>query len=83
MFQFCSGQHHRLQNFIDSAFILAEKTQEKIELLIVEWNPPKNNRRVIDAFVRMYKYGYTGKLINPIYIYIYMYIYRDSEVQNF
>lgn len=48
-----SGQHHRLQNFIDSAYILAEKTQEKIELLIVEWNPPANHRRVIDAFVRI------------------------------
>jgi hypothetical protein len=56
---------------------LAEKTQEKIELLIVEWNPPKNNRRVIDAFVRMYKYRYTGKLINPIYICICL------EIQKF
>lgn len=45
------GQHHRLQNFIDSAFILAEKTETKIELLIVEWNPPSDKRRVIDAFV--------------------------------
>ncbi|GAA5816283.1 hypothetical protein MFLAVUS_009809 [Mucor flavus] len=47
---YAGGQHHRLQNFIDSAFILAEKTRERIELLIVEWNPPKNTRRVIDAF---------------------------------
>ncbi|CAO3625119.1 unnamed protein product [Mucor fragilis] len=47
---YAGGQHHRLQNFIDSAYILAEKTQEKIELLIVEWNPPANHRRVIDAF---------------------------------
>jgi hypothetical protein len=46
-----SNQHHRLQNFIDSAYLLAEKTEEKIELLIVEWNPPENKRRVVDAFV--------------------------------
>lgn len=51
MCMYDSGQHHRLQNFIDSAYILAEKTQEKIELLIVEWNPPEGSRRVIDAFV--------------------------------
>lgn len=50
-----SEQHHRLQNFIDSAYILAEKTQEKIELLIIEWNPPPDKRRVIDAFVRFEK----------------------------
>ncbi|KAI8639086.1 hypothetical protein BD408DRAFT_350644 [Parasitella parasitica] len=47
---YAGGQQHRLQNFIDSAYILAEKTQERIELLIVEWNPPENRRRVIDAF---------------------------------
>ncbi|KAI7900223.1 uncharacterized protein BX663DRAFT_439783 [Cokeromyces recurvatus] len=47
---YAGGQHHRLQNFIDSAYILAEKTQENIELLIIEWNPPNDKRRVIDAF---------------------------------
>ncbi|KAI7890816.1 uncharacterized protein EV154DRAFT_421350 [Mucor mucedo] len=47
---YAGGQQHRLQNFIDSAHILAEKTKEKIELLIVEWNPPEDRRRVIDAF---------------------------------
>ena len=30
--------------------MLAEKTKTPIELLIVEWNPPKDKRRVIDAF---------------------------------
>jgi hypothetical protein len=52
------GQHHRLQNFIDSAYILAEKTRENIELLIVEWNPPSDRRRVIDAFVRNMSYDF-------------------------
>ncbi|KAI9357115.1 hypothetical protein BD770DRAFT_322350 [Pilaira anomala] len=47
---YAGGQHHRLQNFIDSAYILAEKTRERIELLIIEWNPPHDKRRVIDAF---------------------------------
>lgn len=49
--QFHSNQHHRLQNFIDSAFLLAEHTQEKIELLMVEWNPPNDRRRIMDSFV--------------------------------
>ncbi|KAI9475726.1 MAG: hypothetical protein EXX96DRAFT_574395 [Benjaminiella poitrasii] len=47
---YAGGQQHRLQNFIDSAYILAEKTKEKIELLIIEWNPPSNKRKVINAF---------------------------------
>ncbi|KAI8362617.1 hypothetical protein BD560DRAFT_404338 [Blakeslea trispora] len=47
---YAGGQQHRLQNFIDSAYVLAEKTKTDIELLIVEWNPPKDKRRVIDAF---------------------------------
>ncbi|KAI8329206.1 hypothetical protein BC941DRAFT_443320 [Chlamydoabsidia padenii] len=50
MDDYAGNQHHRFQNFIDSAFLLAEHTKEKIELLIVEWNPPENKRRVVDAF---------------------------------
>ncbi|CAO3599688.1 unnamed protein product [Absidia cylindrospora] len=50
MDDYAGDQHHRLQNFIDSAYLLAEKTREKIELLIVEWNPPDDRRGVIDAF---------------------------------
>lgn len=45
------NQHHRLQNFIDSAYLLAEHTQTKMELLMIEWNPPKDRRRIIDTFV--------------------------------
>lgn len=47
----CSNQHHRFQNFIDSAYLLAEHSKQKIELLIIEWNPPAGKRRVLDAFV--------------------------------
>ncbi|KAI8374126.1 uncharacterized protein BYT42DRAFT_575226 [Radiomyces spectabilis] len=50
MDDYAGNQHHRFQNFIDSAYLLAEHTKEKIELLIVEWNPPNDHRRVIDAF---------------------------------
>lgn len=48
---YCSNQHHRFQNFIDSAYLLAERTQTKMELLVVEWNPPGDRRRVLDSFV--------------------------------
>lgn len=52
---YAGGQHHRVQNHIDSTWLLAEKTKEKIELIIVEWNPPTDKRRIIDAYrsVRM------------------------------
>ncbi|ORZ24362.1 hypothetical protein BCR42DRAFT_402779 [Absidia repens] len=57
MDDYAGGQHHRLQNFIDSAYLLAERTRENIELLIVEWNPPDDRRGVIDAF-RFRRSGY-------------------------
>ncbi|KAI7876381.1 hypothetical protein K492DRAFT_151727 [Lichtheimia hyalospora FSU 10163] len=47
---YAGNQHHRLQNFIDSAYLLAEHTQTKMELLMIEWNPPKDRRRIIDTF---------------------------------
>ncbi|ORE20061.1 hypothetical protein BCV71DRAFT_196684 [Rhizopus microsporus] len=50
MDDYAGNQHHRFQNFIDSAYLLAEHSQQKIELLIIEWNPPANKRRVLDAF---------------------------------
>lgn len=45
------NQYHRFQNFIDSAYLLAEHSEQKIELLIIEWNPPKDKRRILDTFV--------------------------------
>ncbi|KAI9263411.1 hypothetical protein BDA99DRAFT_510131 [Phascolomyces articulosus] len=50
MDDYAGNQHHRLQNFIDSAYLLAEHSQTTIELLIVEWNPPSDRRRVVDSF---------------------------------
>ncbi|KAI9273033.1 hypothetical protein BDA99DRAFT_499848 [Phascolomyces articulosus] len=50
MDDYAGNQHHRLQNFIDSSYLLAEHTREKIELLVVEWNPPKERRRFLDSF---------------------------------
>ncbi|CAO3673366.1 unnamed protein product [Rhizopus stolonifer] len=50
MDDYAGNQHHRFQNFIDSAYLLAEHSEQKIELLIIEWNPPMGRRRVLDAF---------------------------------
>ena len=47
---YAGGQHHRMQNHIDSTWLLAEKTKQKIELIIIEWNPPTDKRRIIDAY---------------------------------
>jgi len=49
MDDYAGNQFHRFQNFVNSAYLLAEHTQEYIELLIVEWNPPENTRRVYDV----------------------------------
>ncbi|KAK4520475.1 uncharacterized protein ATC70_007987 [Mucor velutinosus] len=50
MDDYAGNQHHRFQNFIDSAYLLAEHSEQKIELLIIEWNPSENKRRILDAF---------------------------------
>lgn len=39
---------------MNSAYLLAEHTQEYIELLIIEWNPPDNKRQVYDVLVRLF-----------------------------
>ncbi|KAI9321440.1 hypothetical protein BX666DRAFT_1849819 [Dichotomocladium elegans] len=43
-------QFHRLQNSIDSTYLMAENTKTPIELLIVEWNPPAGRRGVGDVY---------------------------------
>ncbi|KAI7896532.1 uncharacterized protein EV154DRAFT_455698 [Mucor mucedo] len=50
MDDYAGNQHHRFQNLIDSTYLLAEQSQQKIELLIIEWNPPVNKRRILDTF---------------------------------
>jgi hypothetical protein len=70
------NQHHRFQNFIDSAYLLAEHSEQKIELLIIEWNPPEDKKRIIDAFVcdTLFQMIVT-KLMGD-------FIYRDSADPN-
>ncbi|KAI8052715.1 hypothetical protein BDF21DRAFT_468436 [Thamnidium elegans] len=43
-------QYERFQNMLDSTFLMAEETKTSIELLIVEWNPDKNKRRIQDTY---------------------------------
>ncbi|CDS06149.1 hypothetical protein LRAMOSA08677 [Lichtheimia ramosa] len=43
-------QFHRLQNAIDSTFLMAEETKTPIELLLIEWNPPVGRRRIRDVY---------------------------------
>lgn len=42
--------HERTQAFIDGIFFLAEKLGCKTELIIVEWNPPKDRSSMAEAF---------------------------------
>ncbi|KAG1140958.1 hypothetical protein G6F37_010357 [Rhizopus arrhizus] len=44
------NRYQQLQNFIDSTYLLAKHSEQKIELLFIEWNPPIGKRRVHDAF---------------------------------
>lgn len=41
----------RTQSFIDNIWHLAEKTQTRVELVIVEWNPPADRPPLRDAFI--------------------------------
>jgi hypothetical protein len=47
---YASDQRHRLQNMIDSTYILATRTRTKMELLIVEWNPAIGRQRIQDIY---------------------------------
>jgi hypothetical protein len=47
---YAGNQHSRLQNAIDSTYLLAEKTKTLIELIIIEWNPPAGRRTVRDTY---------------------------------
>ncbi len=41
----------RTQSFIDNILYLSEKTKTRVELVIVEWNPPVERAPLRDAFV--------------------------------
>lgn len=47
---YANDQRHRLQNMIDSTYILATRTQTKMELLIIEWNPAIGRQRIQDIY---------------------------------
>jgi hypothetical protein len=47
---YASDQRHRLQNMIDSTYMLATRTRTKMELLIIEWNPSIGRQRIQDIF---------------------------------
>ncbi|KAI8578135.1 hypothetical protein K450DRAFT_248273 [Umbelopsis ramanniana AG] len=47
---YAGDQRHRLQNMIDSTYILAMRTRTRMELLIVEWNPAIGRQRIKDIF---------------------------------
>lgn len=47
---YAGDQRHRLQNMIDSTYVLAMRTRTRIELLIVEWNPVIGRQRIKDIF---------------------------------
>jgi hypothetical protein len=47
---YAGNQRHRLQNMIDSTYILAMRTRTRMELLIIEWNPPIGRQRIKDIF---------------------------------
>ncbi|KAI8144927.1 hypothetical protein BJV82DRAFT_63143 [Fennellomyces sp. T-0311] len=40
----------KLQNAIDSTYVMAERTQTLMELMIIEWNPPPGRRPVREAY---------------------------------
>jgi hypothetical protein len=43
-------QYERVQNMIDSTFLMAEGTKTRLELLMIEWNPEHDKRRIRDTY---------------------------------
>ncbi|KAI8062637.1 hypothetical protein BC940DRAFT_308364 [Gongronella butleri] len=44
------NQRHRLQNAIDSTYLMAEHTKTRMELLLIEWNPESHRRSLTDTY---------------------------------
>ncbi len=53
----------RTQAFIDSIYLLAERYQTHVELLIVDWNPPEQARALKDQFTFKQQHPYVSALI--------------------
>ncbi|KAL9557501.1 hypothetical protein MBANPS3_001355 [Mucor bainieri] len=45
-----NGQLERLQNMLDSTFLMAQSTKTRIEVLIIEWNPVQGKRSIADTY---------------------------------
>ncbi|EPB89538.1 hypothetical protein HMPREF1544_03622 [Mucor circinelloides 1006PhL] len=43
-------QLDRLQNMLDSTFLMAQDTKTRIEVLIIEWNPAQGKRSIADTY---------------------------------
>lgn len=43
-------QFERLQNMLDSTFLMAQDTKTRMELLLVEWNPVEGKRSIADTY---------------------------------
>ncbi|ORX50604.1 hypothetical protein DM01DRAFT_1325048 [Hesseltinella vesiculosa] len=52
---YVGDQRQRLQNTIDSTFLMAERTRTLIELLIVEWNPEPQRRSIADSYRQVFR----------------------------
>lgn len=46
---YCGNFIGRIKVFINSLFSLCHKFRRKMELVIIEWNPPAENKRLIEA----------------------------------
>lgn len=53
----------RTQAFVDCLYYLAEKFRTRIELIIVEWNPPEDRPRMENAFRFPVKHDYVSTRI--------------------
>lgn len=47
---YAEDQYERLQNMIDSTFLMAEGTKTRMELLLIEWNPVPGKRNIMDTY---------------------------------
>ncbi|KAF7726861.1 hypothetical protein EC973_008368 [Apophysomyces ossiformis] len=76
---YADNQYQRLQNAIDSTYLLAEKTKTLTELLIIEWNPPVGRRRVREVY-RFRRSEYLTYRIITVPAQIHRSLHEDSQL---
>lgn len=47
---YAGDQYERLQNMLDSSFLMAKETKTRLEVLIIEWNPLEGKRNIMDTY---------------------------------